>query len=847
MFRTTLKSVNAHKRRLLATCTAVLLGVAFLSGTLVLGDTMRANFTNLFEESNAGIDAEVRSSTELGSDEGSQRAPLDASLVGQIEQVDGVAAAVPDIQAAGQIVGSDGDPLGGNGPPTSAGNWIENPDINPYQLAEGRAPEAPGEVVIDRGAAKDGDLAVGDTVEIRTPEPLESTIVGIATFGTADSAGPVTFAAFTTEYAQQVLMPQAGKVTDVLVAADDGISQTELVDRLRTALPQGTEALTGAQLTAEMNDDIGSDFLDFFETFLLVFAGVALLVATFSIYNTFSILVAQRTRESALLRALGASRRQVLTSMTVEALFVGVIASAVGIAGGMGLASALIGLFRSAGLDLPGEGLVLNSGTVVTGMIVGVLVTLAASAIPAIKASRVAPLAALRDVAVDRTGASLVRAIIGVLITGGGVALTIAGTVGDGALGLSGLGALLTVVGVVMLGPVAARPASGMLGRLLTLRRRRNMSGVLARRNAMRNPRRTAGTASALMVGVAVVTLFTVVAASLKSSVDEIVSEQFAGDLVIESDSFASGMDPRLAGAIGELPEVDESTGFSIAPMVVGDDETDASVVEPAALGRMLDLDVTQGSFEDMTDRQVALDSDYATEHRLALGDPVPLAFADGATEDMTVGAIYENDELMDNVIVPKAVWEPHSATRVGDLVVLITVADGFTTDEAQRAIQPVADQLGAPDVQDRDEYIDSAAGEVDQMLTIVYALLVMAIIIALMGIANTLSLSVHERTRELGLLRAVGQTRRQLRKMVRGESIVVALFGAVGGLALGSFLGWAMFQAIAASEGFGSFAVPTGQLAMVLLLGGVVGMLAAVRPARRAAKLNVLEAIATD
>jgi putative ABC transport system permease protein len=511
------------------------------------------------------------------------------------------------------------------------------------------------------------------------------------------------------------------------------------------------------------------------------------------------------------------------------------------------VATALIGLFRSAGLDLPGSGLVVEGSSVATGMIVGVLVTLAASAIPAIKASRVAPLAALRDVAVDRTGASLVRAIVGIAVTGAGVAMTIGGATGDGSLALSGLGALLTVFGVVMLGPVVARPASGVLGRLLTVRRRRNMSGVLARRNAMRNPRRTAGTASALMVGVAVVTLFTVVAASFKASINDVVSEQFAGDLVVEAANFDGGLDPRLAPAIGELPEVQESTGFTVAPMQVGGDNTDASVVDPAALSRMIDLDVTQGSLAEMTDRQVAIDNDYATDNRLALGDPLPVSFADGVTEQLTVGAIFENDELMDDVIVPKAVWQPHSVTRATDLVVLITVADGVSTDEAQQAIQPVADRFGAPDVQDRDEYIDSVGGEVDQMLTIIYALLVMAIIIALMGIANTLSLSVHERTRELGLLRAVGQTRRQLRKMVRGESIVVALFGAVGGLALGSFLGWAMFQAIAASEGLGTFAVPTGQLVMVLVLGGFVGLMAAVRPARRAAKLDVLQAIATD
>jgi putative ABC transport system permease protein len=847
MFRTTLKTISAHKRRLVATCTAVLLGVAFLSGTLVLGDTMRAGFSDLFSESNAGTDALVRSATEVGSDDFTERGLLDASVVDDVRAVDGVAAAEPQIEAGGQIVGKDGDPLGGNGPPTLAGNWIDDPTLNPYRLAEGRAPGAPGEVVIDRGSAEEGDLDVGDTTTVRTPEPIDVTIVGIATFGSADSAGPLTWAAFTTDYAEQVLLPAPGQVTGVVVSAADGVGQDALVQRLDPVLPDGSEALTGAELTAEQQDAIESDFVGFFETFLLVFAGVALVVATFSIYNTFSILVAQRTRQSALLRALGASRRQVLGSMAAEALVVGLVASAAGIVVGLGVATGIIALLESAGLGLPSDGLVVEAGSVVTAMIVGVVVTLAASAAPAIKASRVAPLAALRDVAVDRSAGSLVRAITGVAVTGAGVVMTVAGTTGDGSLPTTGLGALLSVVGVVMLGPIVARPAAGALGSLLAARR--GMSGVLARRNAMRNPRRTAGTASALMVGVAVVTLFTVVAASLKASIDEVVADQFAGDLVIETDNWSTGggLDPELAGAVGELPEVAVATGLGNAPMTVDGDDTVATVVEPAQLAEVLDLDTAAGSIADLGDQRVALSETYAEDNGLSLGDPVPVGFADGASEDLSVGAIFRNDELMGDVILSKSAWAPHSAERATDMVLLIGLVDGVSTSDAQRAIQPVADRYAAPDVQDRDEYVDSVGGEVDQMLTVVYALLVMAIIIALMGIANTLSLSIHERTRELGLLRAVGQTRRQLRKMVRGESIVVAVFGTLGGLGLGSFLGWSMFQAIAAVEGLGTFALPTGQLAVVLALGAVVGLVAAVRPARRAAKLDVLKAIATD
>ncbi|HEX2564468.1 MAG TPA: ABC transporter permease, partial [Acidimicrobiales bacterium] len=466
MWRTTIKSIGAHKRRLLATSSAVVLGVAFLSGTLVLGDTMETGFGDMFDEANAGTDAIVRSSTEVGDDDISERGLLDASVVGDVAAVDGVATAVPEIYGIGQIVGSDGDPLGGNGPPTQAGNWIADPEINPWQIASGRAPEGPGEVVIDKASADDGDLQVGDATTIRTPDPVDVTVVGIVTFGEAgaDSAGPQTYAAFTTEFAQRVLLPEPGRISDVLMVADEGVSQQELVDRLEPALPGGSEALTGAALTDEQQSELEGDFLGLFNAFLLVFAGIALVVATFSIYNTFSILVAQRTRESALLRALGASRRQVLGSTVVEALVVGVLASAIGVAAGVGLASGLSTLSESAGFAVAGTALVVETSALVLAAVVGVVVTLVASVAPAVKASRVAPLAALRDVAVDRSGASWLRGLLGVVVAGTGIAATVGGTAGTGSLAPTGLGALLVVVGFVLLGPVVARPVAGVAG-----------------------------------------------------------------------------------------------------------------------------------------------------------------------------------------------------------------------------------------------------------------------------------------------------------------------------------------------------------------------------------------------
>jgi putative ABC transport system permease protein len=842
MLRATLKSIAAHKRRLLSTATAVVLGVAFLSGTLVLGNTMRSGFADVFKEANAGTDAIVRSATEVGEADVTERGLLPEATVDQVRAVEGVAVAEPTIQGAAQVVGSDGDPIGGNGPPTFGAGWISDPGLNPWEVAEGRAPEADGEVVIDRATAEGGDLAVGDTVTIRTPEPVEEQLVGIVTFGDAEGMGGPTYAAFTPSYAQRLLLERPGEISGVVATGDGSVSEGELARRISDALPGDTETLTAAALTAEQEDDIQADFIGFFETILLMFAGIALVVATFSIYNTFSILVAQRTRESALFRALGASRRQVVTSVVIEAVAVGVVASAVGLAAGVGLAMGLLALAQSAWgmLSVP---VVVGASPVITGVVVGVLVTVVASVAPALRASRVAPLAALRDVAVDRSGSSRWRALFGVLATVAGAVLVVAGSSGH-SVPQAGLGAVTILAGFVLLGPIAARPVAATLG--FPLARLRGMSGKLARQNAMRNPRRTASTASALMVGVAVVTLFTVMGASIKTSVDDTVDEQFVGDLVIARQDFSgSGITPELGEDIKALDEVDTAVTFATAPLELDGRGMAPTATDLGTVVEVLDLGPREGDLASVGAGEIALGDEWARDKGYAVGDTIPATFADGTTENLTLAATYHETALLGEVIVPTEVWVPH-AGQLSDDVIAIDLADGVTDAEGQAAIQPLVDRHGAPEVMDRDEYVAAVAGEVDQMLIIVYVLLVLAVIIALMGIANTLSLSIHERARELGLLRAVGQTRRQVRAMVRGESFLVALFGTVGGVALGAFLGWALIRSLA-DEGFEAVTIPTGQLAVVLALGAVIGVVAAVRPARRAAKLDVLAAIASD
>jgi putative ABC transport system permease protein len=843
VWRTTVKSIAAYRRRLLATCSAVVLGVAFLAGTLGLVDTLMRGFSDLFGEANAGTDALVRSSVKVGSEGQTERGLVDRSLADEIASVDGVAAVAPRIEGSGRIVGADGDPVGDSGAPTVAGNWVDDDRLNPYDLAEGRAPAAPGEVVIDRQAAEDGDLAVGDTTVVRTRHPVHTTIVGLATFGTADSQGPATYAAFTTKFAEQVLMPEPGMASSIAVAAEPGVSQAALVSRLDAALPDGVEALTGAELTAEMVEQAREVSVDFFGPILALFTIVALVVAAFSIYNTFSILVAQRTRESALLRALGASRGQVLRSVTVEALAVGLLGSVVGIAVGMALASGLLVLMDAAGRSTPTLSPTLSGGTIVIALAVGVIVTVLATLVPAVRASRVAPLAALRDIAVDRSGTSRKRAVAGAVVTGAGIVLTIVGAAGE-ALEATGLGALATLVGVVVLGPVVARPAAAVLGAPHAALP--GTSGVLARRNAMRNPKRTAGTATPLMIGMAVVSLFAVVATSLKQSIAEVVDTQFAGDLVIVGEG-AGGLSPDLAPAVAELPEVDAVTALGIAPVRIDGEDSVVTTFDPATIESVMDIGMRQGSLMDVGPDQVAISVEYAQDHGLALGDPVTVAYPDGATERQTVGAIYADDDLVGGggVLLRRDAYAPHTARPV-DTNMLIALAAGVPETEGGAAVQQVANRFSAPDVQTNDEFTQSIAGEINELLTIVYVLLILAILIALMGIANTLSLSVHERTRELGLLRAVGQSRRQVQAMVLGEAVTVALFGTAGGLGLGLFLAWALVEALA-SEGFTSFAIPAGTLAVVLTLGALVGVLAAVRPARRAARMDVLSAIATE
>jgi putative ABC transport system permease protein len=846
VFGIALKGTIARRRRLVGTLLAVFLGVSFLTGTLTLSDTMRANFDSLFTDASAGTDVLVRSATELqaGSDRGPdtrQRGTVPASVVDDVAAVPGVAAAVPSIEGYGQLRGADGDPVGGNGPPRRAANWVDDPDLNPYRLVEGRAPSRPGEVVVNRGAAEEGDLSVGDRTVVETPRRVPVTIVGLATFGDADGMGRVTYVGFTLDDARRYLGAGPDRVSGVLVRAEAGEAGDALVGRVRAAVPDGLEVRTGRQLAQEGVDEINATFLDMVRRFLLVFAGIALLVGAVSIGNTFSILVAQRTRESALLRAVGATRGQVLVAGLVETAVVAVVASLAGLAGGIALAGLLKGLFNAFGFALPAGGLTYSGTTVVVGLVVGVLVTLVAGVTPLVRGSRVPPLAALRDVEVDRTGASLVRRASGAVVLAGGFVLLVVGGIGS-SLPLGGLGAVLGTAGVVALGPVLAGPVAAVLG--WPAARLRGVVGVLARENAARNPRRTAGSAAALVIGVGVVSLLTVFAASLRAAVDSSVERAFAGDLVVTTPSFGGGgLDPRLADAVAELPEVAAVAGVGRGVARVGGEDVEIRAVEPAAASQVLDLDVRSGSLGDLGPRELAVSTDQADDRGWSVGSTVPVVFAaDGATTPFTVGAVYDETGIVGDVVLPRAAWAPHAGQAL-DVSAFVGLAPDVGVGEGRAAVERAVSPFGSPSVEDEAGFAEASTAFVDTLLGLVYVLLGLAVVIALLGIANTLSLSVHERSRELGLLRAVGQTRPQLRSMVRAEAVVVAAYGTVVGALLGVVLGAALVSAAGSETAV--LTVPAGRLAVVVVVGAAAGVLAAARPARRAARADVLTALA--
>jgi putative ABC transport system permease protein len=849
MWKTTIKGLMAHKLRMALTALAVVLGVGFIAGTYVLTDTMNRTFDNLFIDATAGVDVYVQSASSFESQAGGSRAPFSEDLLDDVRSVEGVEAAAGTVTGYAQIVDKSGEAITPNGPPALGVSWPTEQELTgTLTLRSGAPPQDSGDVVIDAATAAKAGFRVGDQVTILfVGRPRDFTLSGITGFGSADNLAGATLAAFELGTAQRVL-DRIGQFDAIEVAGEDGVSPAELSARIQAVLPPRLEAETG-QNVADQQSSALQENLSFFNTALLVFAAVALFVGAFIIYNTFSITVAQRTKEFALLRALGASGTQVMVSVIVEALLVGLVASVVGLGAGILIALGLQALLSAFGIDLPSTGFQLLPRTVVVSLLVGTVVSLVSSILPARRAARTSPMEALRAAAPGAAGWSTRRTIAGALVTAAGGAILGLGLFGDpgNPAAAVGAGALVVFIGVAVLTPLFAGPLASLLG--LPLARLFNVPGSLARHNAARNPRRTASTAAALMIGLALVGLVGIFAASLKASTNQVLDESLKADFMISSTSFAgpAPFSPLIASEAAELPEIEAASPIRLGQWRRTNGQLlFVSAIDASTFSKVADIEVSQGSLASLEDDGVFLFARTADDLGLGIGDELAMEFAASGVQDMTVKGLFENKSLTNtDYLISLRTWEDNFPERV-DSTVLAKAAPGVPPQEARSALDEVVERFPNVEVQDQSEIKQRSAAQVDSLLGLVTALLGLALVIALLGITNTLALSVFERTRELGLLRAVGMSRRQARSMIRWEAMIIAVIGALLGLAIGIFFGWALVEALA-DEGITELAIPGGQLLLYVVLAALAGVAAAVPPARRAARLNVLEAIGTE
>ncbi|MGY6501898.1 MAG: ABC transporter permease [Acidimicrobiales bacterium] len=854
MLRNTLKSAWAHKRRLISTVISVVLGVAFMAGTLVLSDTIDRSFSELFDDVLSETDAEVRGVALIDTGFGVIRAPIDESLGDVVAGVDGVEATAPYVMFEGaRILDGDGEPIGSsNGPPTLIQSWIDDEGLAGIELADGRGPEADDELTLNVRAARDAGVEVGDELDLFTEQGTRTfTLVGTYRFQGNDSALGAVTVGITLPVAQE-LAGLEGQVTSVSARAAEGVSQDELVERIRAALPDDDqiEVSSGEELAQEFSDDFSAG-LGFFTILLLVFAFVALIVGAFIIFNTFSILVAQRGKELALQRALGASKRQVLTSVLVEATLVGLVAAVIGLGAGVLLAIGVIALLDAIGLDLPATGLSVTQGAIIAALITGVVVTLGSALVPAWRATRVPPLAALRDVSQDASGRSLVRLAVGIvlLIVAAVAALPALGDDPDsGAAQLVGLSVFSLLVGLLVLGPVIARPMALGLGWVLP--RIKGATGTLARENAARNPRRTASTAAALMIGVGLIVFINVFTTSARASVDAELTRGLRAEFIVGSGGWDLTIPRAFSDQVRQVDDVEAVSsvqGWFVAVTHPDGSEINAFVtaIEPEAHLRVVEGEMIEGELTDLVPGTMILDRRVAQNRDMGVGDEMEMVFDTGSRATFTVVAIADEPQLIGTRVIHADDWAEYASTS-GDQNVFIAVAEDTDLDAMHETLDEIAAAYPTVDVQDQDEFLRSIADQINALLNVVYGLLFISIIIALIGIANTLSLSIHERTRELGLLRAVGMTRGQVRSAVRWEAAIMSLIGVALGLLIGLVGGYLLVQALR-GEGLTVFQIPFGTLAVVAVVFGALGVVASLLPARRAAKLNVLDAIATE
>ena len=856
MTRFSLKSLAGRKLRSALTALAIVLGVAMISGTYVLTDTIDKAFSSIFDESYAGTDVVVSGKTadiDIFGDT-PDAPPVDASLLEEIRGLESVDLAMGGIydELNTKIIGDDGKAVDTQGAPSFGFGIDTTPAysvFNPLNLLEGRWPRTGSEVVVDAGTADREDFAVGQTIEISTLEPKRDfEVVGIARYGDVKSLGTTTFAIFDVATAQ-TLFERRGQFDAISVAGKEGTTPQQLIDEIRPLLPADAQVKTGVQEAQEDKDDL-SEFTNFIRYFLLAFAGIALFVGSFVIFNTLSITVAQRTREFATLRTLGASRRQVLRSVLLEAFVVGLLASVVGLFLGLGLAKGLEALFRALNLELPLADTVFATRTIVVSLIVGTVITVVAGLFPAIRATRVPPIAAVRE------GAELPRsrfsrftpfvavALIALALCLLGYAMFVndVGTA-ERLLAIAG-GVLLLFVGVAMISSKLVRPLAAVVG--LPARWVGGAAGGLARRNSIRNPGRTAATAAALMIGVALVAFVATLANGMKASNRKAIEDQITANFIITSQDGYTPFVAAAGDAAADASSAETVTHVRSEVAEIAGHGGYLTGIDPELITSGYSFDWKEGSdatLAEMGENGMIVDENFAEDHDLAVGQQVTVRTGETTSMQAVVKGIYEPPPfypLLGNASITIAAFDD-LIERPRNQYTFVNVAGG--PNEASRAQLEQATG-GYPDarVQTREEWIDKEDREFDQFLTMLYVLLALSVIISLFGMVNTLVLSVFERTREVGMLRAVGMTRRQTRRMIRHESVITALIGAALGLPLGIFLAVLVTRAL--GEFDIRFEVPTGQLVFLVVLSVIVGLLAAITPARRAARLNPLEAL---
>ncbi|GAA5036432.1 ABC transporter permease [Streptomyces siamensis] len=855
MLKATLRSFLAHKGRLLLSALAVVLSVAFVAGSLIFSDTVTRTFDRLFASTAADVTVEPKNDLDSQIPTGATQT-VPASLADRLAKVDGVAATHVDAAVENAtVVDADNKSVGPTtGAPTIVTNW-EVTERSPVKLTSGHEPRGDGEALLDADTAEKKHVGIGDTLTVQAqPGSFKVRIVGIATFTTTNPGAALLF--LDTPTAQTKLLGSPDAATSVSLDAAPGVSDTVLKQRVAAELGTRTYELKTAEEQAKSSSEQLGGFLDVIKYVMLGFAGIAVLVGIFLIVNTFSMLIAQRTRELGLLRALGADRRQVRRSVLTEALLLGLVGSTLGLAAGIGLALGLIKLMSAFGMNLKSTEMVVGWATPVSAYVVGVGVTFVAAYLPARRAAGVSPMAALADAEIAGVGRPLrMRAVVGSVVGVAGVA-ALAGCAASSktstAASLLGLGVVLTLIATVIAGPLLVRPVIRVLGGAFPALF--GSVGRMSQRNALRNPRRTGATAAALMVGLALVGGMSVASASMTKSFDQQIDKTLGADFVIQNSNFqpfSQELTDKVRGTDGAGLVVRQR--FTPVAVRLPDGkrvETTAAAYDPR-LDEVAHVTYAQGdTAAALGDGRIAMDRKFAKEHDVRVGSTVPVEFPAGRNTRLTVGALTDQDSgdgfgMQGGLFFGFGTIEKY-VPGGQDSALYVNAASGTTPDRLRTNLEKALDPYPQVQVRDQADYKKLIHDQIAVLLYLVYALLGLAIVIAVLGVVNTLALSVVERTREIGLLRAIGLARRQLRRMIRLESVVIAVFGAVLGLALGIVWG-VCIQQVLALQGMKALAVPWGTIIAVVVGSAVVGIVAALLPALRASRMNVLAAIAHE